>query len=303
MVETMRAHRETLDRVMDRRGVKSLRKLYDRSQQELVRKLDRTIKSGKKDTMTALQMHQMLVQVREGQARIAASMANGLKPVLRDTQSDAIRQAAGTIRRLEKLFTGAEVSLPIEEAALFADIQGKRMPSLIRANAASFQRYGSTVTSKIEEQLALSLMTGETPYDAMERVEETADTEFWRAERIVRTETAYAFNASHADSIAAAAEELPDLYQRWSEHVDDTTGQPLDDRVAEDSLVLHGQVTKPGQMFVMPPDPRVSPKMWNQQYENPPNRPNDRAVLLPWRPDWGVAGWSWRNGQRVNITG
>jgi hypothetical protein len=88
---------------------------------------------------------------------------------------------------------------------------------------------------------------------------------------------------------------------RWSEHVDDQTGAALDDRVAEDSLVLHGQVVAVGANFVMPPDPRVSPKLWNQTYAQPPNRPNDRSVLLPWRPRWGGYAWSFTAGQRRNV--
>ena len=297
----MRSHSRALDRILDQRSVLDLKRFYDRAQDELTRKLAASVRVGKGDTMSALQMRQLLAQVREAQARIARAVANGFNPILRDTQADGVRQAAKSITQLEKKFTGAEVRLPLEEAATFQGIVGKRSTSLIRANERSFNRYGTAVTRKVEEELALSLATGETPLQAIDRVRAVADNQWWQAERIVRTEGAYAFNAAHADSIQEAQDALPDLMNRWSEHVDDQTGAALDDRVAEDSLVLHGQVVPVGANFVMPPDARVSSKLWNQTYAQPPSRPNDRAILLPWRPRWGGYAWSFTSGQRRNV--
>jgi len=73
----------------------------------------------------------------------------------------------------------------------------------------------------------------------------------------------------------------------------------LEERVGQDSIVLHGQVVKRSGFFVMPPDLRVTPKMWGHLYFSSPNRPNDRSVTMPWQPGMGVPGWEWKNGQRV----
>lgn len=300
-LETMATHRRTLDRLLDRRAIRGMEALYNKAQDELNRKLSRLIRTGRGDTMTAFQAAQLRAQVREGQARIAATMAAGMKPISQDTAADAIRQAARTIRQLEKEFTGAEIVLPVEEAATFQGLIADRMPSLVRVHQTSFARYGARLTQQMEEQLSLALVTGETPIQAIDRVMQVAGNEWWQAERIVRTETAYAFNASHADAITASAEELPDIHQRWTEYVDDRTGKPLDDRVAKDSLVLHGQVVKAGEQFIMPADPRVSAKVWGQRYAHPPNRPNDRAVLVPWRPGWPGPAWAYRDGERVSL--
>lgn len=299
----MRAHVRTLNRLMDRRSITGMKSLYDEAQARLATKLSTAIRAGRAETMTVLQMRQLIAQVREAQTQIATRLANGMQPILRDTQADAIRGAASTITKLEKTFTGAEIVLPLEEAAMFSGLLQKRTASLIRANATSWARYGAAVTGKIEKELALSLMTGETPTVAIDKVMSVAQNQWWQAERIVRTETAYAFNASHADAIEVAGTELPDMMQRWTEFIDDATGRPLDDRVAEDSMVLHGQVTMPGQMFIMPPDPRVSAKLWNKTYAQPPNRPNDRAILLPWRPGWDVPAWQMKNGAKVQMRG
>lgn len=113
--------------------------------------------------------------------------------------------------------------------------------------------------------------------------------------------TAWAFNGAHHAAIQEAAVELPDLQMRWSEHVDDATGQPFDDRVGADSLALHGQVAPPGGFFTMPVDPDVSPTLWGRSWMFPPNRANDRAALAPWRPTWGIPGWRLVGGAKVPV--
>lgn len=299
--QALRKHRAVLDRILDRRSVVALKKFYDRAQDALTRRLSRMVKTGRSDTMTALQAQQLLRQVLEAQTIIAAQLAQECQPIIREVQAEGIQLMDQTITTLEAKFTGATISLPLQEAAVFEGLIDKRAPSLIRANESSFKRYGLVVAQKIEQELALSLAIGETPIEAIERVQGAADLEWWQAERIVRTEMANAFNASHADSIVEANRVLRDLGKRWSEHVNDTTGLPLDNRVAADSMVLHGQVTTADGVFVMPPDERVSPKVWNKVYTHSPNRPNDRSVTMPWRAEWGIPGWEWKNGQKVSI--
>lgn len=297
--QAVQMHRAALDRILDQRSVTGLRKFYDAAQAELARKLNRLIRTGRKETMSYMQLRQLLEQVKIAQAEIAARLAEGLKPAAREAQAEGVRQVARTYVDLERKFTGATITVPIEEAATFAGLIEDRAPSLIRSIERSFKRYGATVTAKIEQELALSLATGETPLDAIARVERAADIEWWRAERIVRTECASGFNAGHVASTKALADEVDGVFLRWCEYVDDTTGRPLDDRVAFDSLALHGQVVPVGTPFVMPPDERVSAKLWGKTYTQGPNRPNDRSVTMPWRPHWGTPGWQWKGGKKV----
>jgi len=115
---------------------------------------------------------------------------------------------------------------------------------------------------------------------------------------------AYAFNAAAALQIRDDALELGDLMGRWSELVDDLTGAPYDDRVAADSLALHGQIARPGGSFTMPVSQNVSPKLWGKSWQYPPNRPQDRACLGTWRPHWyDIPAWYYSAaGGRVDVT-
>ena len=127
----------------------------------------------------------------------------------------------------------------------------------------------------------------------------------------------FAYNTAHATAIDDASELVDGLMRRWTEYVDDATGRPLDARVANDSLVLHGQVcfqpegaTMEARStflvggtggFTMPPDGRVNAKLWGKRYAHPPNRPNDRSRLVPWKPTWGVPAYMVVHGVRMDV--
>ena len=156
-------------------------------------------------------------------------------------------------------------------------------------------------TASTDSLRSLLLSTpGATTGDAVHAVGSALDAQWWRVERTIRTETAYAHGAASRAAIRVLAEDNPGMMQRWTEYVDDLTGAPLDNRVGLDSLVLHGQIARPGELFTMPGDPRAG-AMVGQQWEHPPNRPNDRAVLLPWMPRSGIPAYTMRAGNRVSV--
>lgn len=304
----MDEHRRRLDRLATRRAVAPLKKLYDSAVTDLVAKLRRL--RGQKDTFSAFQRRALLAQVRAGQITLARRLAGELGDVSEEAQTEALQGLSRDLNRLEREFTGATVPLAIDEASRFAGIVDKRRTSLLKMHATSMARYGANTVGKVEEQLALSMVQSENTGEAIDRVEETIDGQWWQAERIVRTETAWAYNATHYDGIRDAARELGDLRMRWTEYVNDTTYAPLDDRVGVDSIAMHGQVAAVGSEFVMPPraphadadgNTAVPQSLVGMRWAFPPNRPNDRSVILPWRPHWGIPGWEYRGGRRVNL--
>ncbi len=294
------ANTKRLNRLIDKGGVRRLKKMYEQAQAEFESKLSRRF--GKNSgTFTTAQMRMFNAQVKQGQLVIAKSMGEALAAVTEETKADALRGAITDFKKLERKFTGIATALPVEEAARFQGVLGKNT-SLIRKHSAKLMGRAAVKTMrKLEQELALSLITGETVGDAIDRVQKVTGNEWWQAERIVRTEQAWAFNATHADAIADSAEELPDIMMRWVELVNDKTGKPLDDRVGNDSIAMHGQVAAPGDMFTMPSKANVSPKLWGKSWAHPPNRPNDRATLQPWRPHWGIPGWELVGGRRRSL--
>jgi hypothetical protein len=310
--DVLKEQRRRLRRLAERGGVGALKKIYEEAIADLERRLAKI--GPKSETFSAHQHRMFLGQLRQGLAGIVQAMSGGMADISRDVQVEALRGVIADIGRLEKGFTGAEVVLPIEEAARFQGVVAGVRESMLRAHEVSVARYGSRLIRKMEDQLSVSLLTGEDLGTAIDRITKTAGQEWWKAEEIARTETLWSFNATQHQGMKEAARELPDLMMRWTEHVSDTAPHGLDDRVDVDSIALHGQVAPPGGVFrfpsTLPPGAVLTPeqsKKWpsvqrrfaGQSWAQPPNRPNDRSSLAPWRPHWGVPGWQWVGGRRV----
>lgn len=298
---SVRAHRATLDRLLDRRSVLGMRRYFDQAQDRLERMLARQARGAKHEALSPIQAQQLLQQVRSAQQLIARQLAQRLMPILTEAQVEGIDQTDQTLAKVEDDTTGGFIITPLAEPSIKARIAERRAVALEQANDAVWLKFGTALAIATSESLAVSLATGETAQDAVSRLRAATDREWWKAERIIHTEAAQAFNQAQSDAIEETALTVRGLEKRWCELVDDETGRPLDNRVGNDSLVLHGQVVEASGVFVMPPDPSVHRSFWNQTWSASPNRPNDRSVTMPWRPEWGVPGWRWINGQRVPV--
>ena len=283
-------------------GLKELKQLFNASQFELERRLQRMVTKG---TFTGAQMTSALAQIKVAQARMAREMAGLTGDIIRDVQVEGLADMIRDIKKFERKFAGLVTPIPIQEATRFWGVVDKRRSILRKMTKSSMKKYGSHLVEAMEKEMGLALATGKSGQETIKKIQKVADLEWWQAERIMRTETAYAFNVTAADAVQDAKSDLPDMMMRWSEHVDDATGQPLDKRVGVDSLAMHGQVVVAGGAFTMPPSApngkSVAASLIGKQWTHPPNRPNDRAVVQPWRPHWGIPVWEWRNGRRVSI--
>lgn len=299
-------HRERLRKMAQVRGVNHMKGVYEEAAAQVQAKLRKAVRAGKGDTFTAYQQRVVLAQLREGMAITGKRITTAMKPLSQQVQQQALKGLSEDVSRLHKFFTGAEITLPVEEAARFKGIIDKRQTSLLQMNATSVSRYGQAVVQKVQDQLAVSLVSAQPTSEVMDKVADIIDGEWWQGERIVRTELAWAYNGALRDGIKESAQEIDELYQRWEENCGDS-GQPLDNRVAVDSIAMHGQVAKAGGLFVMPPvapfpdaegNTLVPRSLVGKAWEFPPNRPNDRSVLSPWMKSWGIPGWRYVGGRR-----
>ncbi len=300
--QVVHEHHARLERIAEKRGVSRLKRVYQDSQAEVAAKLKRLVKTGKGQAFTAHQHRVVLAQLTHGQAYMADRLAGELTDAARDAQRDVLRSLSRDIGRLEHKFTGTSPVLPLEDAARFQGVMDERDTSLLRRHESSMREYGAGNVVKMEDELSKSLLQGETPVDAVDRVLEVMDGEWWQGERIVRTELAWAANATQVDGIMAAREVVPELMLQWRELVSDD-GSPLDERVGVDSMALHGQVVVPGEMFTCPArapkGEEVPDALAYEEIAFPPSRPNDRAVVSPWRAEWGIPGWRYSAGRRI----
>lgn len=296
-----KVHLRRLGRIIDKGGVRRLKRVYMEAQRDLEKKLSRLAGSSS-SSFTANKYAQMLAQIKLGNIKMARQLAEGLGKVSSEAQVEALESLIGDITKMEKKFTGSAITIPVEEVSRFAGVIDRNKTSLLKKYQNLSAKYSSNVIRKMEMQLAQSLVQGESSGQAMDRITATSEMEWWQAERIVRTEQAWAYNITHKEAIEETAKDIPDMMMRWVEYVSDSTGLPLDDRVGKDSIAMHGQLASPGGLFRMPPNaPGVSLSLLNRSWAHPPNRPNDRAVLQPWRPHWGIPGWVLRGSQKISL--
>lgn len=304
--DVVRAHRKTLDRLIERGAVERLRSTYTKASAEVLAKLERLGKGSQ--SFTAHHLRLCLAQLKAGMIVIDDEMLGTLNAASKEAQTESLHMLVRDYKKLEKHFTGHAVVLPIEEAARFAGVLDRSRSSLLKQHKTSVNRYGNAVIGSVEEQLSLSLASGETLDGAITRVHETVKGEFWQAERIGRTECAYGAAKTHSDGIGEIAKEYPGLAQQWIEFCG-PDGKPLDNRVGTDSVAMHAQVADPGGEFTMPataPFPGadgktdVSLSLVGKSWLCPPARPNGRETVMPWRKEWGTPGWRYKAGRRVH---
>lgn len=292
---------QQLARLVKIAGVSPVKRLYE----DMLRDLERKMGMAGSGSFDAQRLRGAIAQVKLGLARltrgVAGAMAIGADVVGLAAARSLLQDAA----RLERHFTGAVMPIPLLQSARMRGMVAGKVQSVMRVHEDSMARYGVRVVRRMEGELGQALALGETQSQAIDRVMEAGGLEWHGAERIVRTELSFAASASAREAADQQAEELDgDLWTRWTEHVTDG-GAPLDDRVGVDSEAMHGQVAPPGGVFTQPPTSRdgatVGDSLVGRQWSCPPNRPNDRAVLVPWRASWGIPGWQW-DGRRVPVT-
>lgn len=209
-------------------------------------------------------------------------------------------QSRQVMTALEAAFTGISRPLRIEEASVFAGARRGIASSLLDEHVTSVDRYGRKMIRAMEQTMSQGMLTGASQSEVIDalvgmggptgvvsmaavntpagvrRIRLEAIPEglfrrhrYWGA-RIVRTETARAQNLSAHEAILRSREDFPDMQKKIL--------AMMDDRTYPDSVAVHGQIRDVDKPF------RDGA---GREYMMPPARPNDREMVVPWRPHWG----------------
>jgi len=271
------AHLSQLHRHVEMNGVVGLKRMYADARSEL---LDRLRAIGKlSESVEARSLRAMIAQVDA----VTAKLGGRLKDHLSNVSSTAVEMGAthGTeeFRALEEHFTGTTPVLRVDTPAIFRGLVKEVDSSLLRRHSIQAGTWTANAVLNMEKRLGVSSMTGKHLEHVVDDLVSELDTERWKAERIVRTEMSYAHGASKQRTMQETAAEFGPLMKRLIETFDDRTG--------DDSFLLHGQTV-----------PVDKPFTWKKkrkggwvlvEFMHPPNRPNDRAVVIPWNPEWDAS--------------
>ncbi len=215
------------------------------------------------------------------QLRVAAvQIVNDLSDVTRVGLDRAARLAANhsatILKNLDEQMTGSVRPLSFENLE-WVERNAEQMSQVrLREYSDSYARYGSSAVRSIENEIAANVITG-TPWTQsreriMEIVEDTVDGQQWKVDRILRTETSAAYNGMHLEAMRVESRPGDPMLKRLV--------AVFDSKTASDSRLLHGQTVPVEEPFI---DVFNSGK----RYMAPPNRPNDRETVIPWRASYG----------------
>ena len=146
---------------------------------------------------------------------------------------------------------------------------------LINNMTASLETYDASQRAKVSNGLTQALIQGRTGYEVSGKVGKFLKIERFRVLRIVRTEMHKIFNQGKLLSYMDIQDGYyPDLMKRLY--------HPMDDRTADDSK--HLAKLDPAIPLNKPFKYKWAGK--TREFMTPPDRPNDRAVLIPFRQKW-----------------
>lgn len=310
LLRQMRAARERKDTMVNRKAAHAIKKSYRLTVVQTDYDMHEAVRHQRNERLTATIVLLLLASLKMALMRSSRGMTNTLRELMQAAQRESIRGFARDLVRSEKAVSGKELMLSVTRDDAIESLMTKRKRMLEQLHAESISRFTSRELVQIENELAVARARGESVGTAMDRMAKIQAENVWQAERIGVTETSLAYNLAHVDAASYSDREVSALYSRWTELVDEDSGEPLDEKVCVDSLAIHGQVARRGEVFTMPAFSLVADskgrtmvpeELVGVSWVCPPNRPNDRAVLLNWRPHWGVSGWRYESGERAQV--
>jgi hypothetical protein len=301
------ANRQAALDLSARTGEQRLRQILARAQAALVQRLHQAqgLTGPGKDSFTARQLEITLRQVRD-LLRLSTTQIRELLLSQGKTVADlSTKHLVDYMQAANKHFAGISASpLPLREAAMLDRVGQGVQASILNRIATSgdavsgaepsthpgklgvLQRYGVATIESFQDTLQAGMISRK-PW-SMIRDEITAQSPFLQgkpaswAECIVRTETMGAYNRAGWEAVRQADETLGDVARILSATFDERTGW--------DSYQVHGQIRRSTEAF-----------QWQGGfYQHPPNRPNDREVILPHRVSWPIPPYlAWKSDGEV----
>jgi hypothetical protein len=293
---------EALD-LIQKVGTARTQIILERSERELAARLSAVRISG--PTFTSENLRAALAQVREVLNGIRTGMEDVIVGGAADAASAATQGTIDYLGRADAQFRGVgSRPLGLNEASMFEQANVGARSSVLRRLASSgedvpgapdaphpaklgiLDRYSFHTIGVFEQNLQQGVIGRKSWDDVKTDLTQSSPflkgkPAFW-AERIVRTEMMGAYNRGGWEATRNADDQLGDMVKILSATFDDRTGS--------DSFAVHGQIRRVDEAF----------ESWFGLYQHPPNRPNDREIVVPHRVSWNIPKYLlWRDDGEI----
>lgn len=239
--------------------------------QESRRRLRANLMAVQGDTFTEAVMELTLNQVEASIRAMNIASKQQAGESTSQIKEMSIEDLGKEIRRFSKEFEGVNRVIPVDQIIFSLD------PSNLLLNTfeASIEAYTQEFRDYVQRELTQHIVSSEPKNKIINRILDQWSLQDWKVRRIVRTELHSVYNRSKTEGMLKVREDLiPDLQK--------TLIHPMDGRTAEDShlanaLKLVVDIDKPF---------RYEYRGKERVFMAPPDRPNDRSILVPFRGDW-----------------
>lgn len=248
---------------------KRILRRYKEIRQDLRDRLD----SVRSNTFTAQQLRGVLAQVEGAISAMTESLKGEMDSAARETATSGINDLISEIRKFDQHFMGAVTPINLNVAILADDTK----TFLLNRYQASLDAYGQDLIGQLTQNISNAALM-EMPYGQLiQKLGQFFLGEEWKLHRIVRTELHNVYNIGKMNGMEAVQEQyLPDLQK--------TLIHPMDSRTGEDSK----QAARLDLVVDIDEPFRYRWKGEIREFMAPPDRPNDRAILVPYRKSWGA---------------
>lgn len=266
-------HIEEIKNLSDRESERIL-KAYRRVRQELRDRLDVFSLNGKDGTFTAQKTRGALMQVDLAIETMNKNLLNDMNSAAQSASELGIDNLITEIEKYNKVFTGAIVPINIDAAVVASETKNL----LFSQYESSMQAYGQMTRQRMAQALTQGTLEQLNLSEMIPRLGMALKAEEWKLEQIVRTELHNVYSVGKLNGMFDLWDEgkgqIPDLMK--------TLYHPMDHRTGKDSILLNKNNP------IVPLDEPFEETSTGKKlvYMAPPNRPNDRAILIPFREGW-----------------
>ncbi len=247
--------------------IRKLAKAYRKAMVEIRNRLLVT----QDNTFTEAKLESMLRQIEQS----LQVLNSRLNPVLNfgfDTLFEqGVEDSAKEMNSFERHFNGVTRPVPVDAILESTDPDN----FLFNQYENSIEGYNQAIRNNFQHTLTQSLVQGRTVSQAIFDIQQTYSGMEWQLARIVRTELHNIYNVSKLKGFNQVKDDyFPDLKKTLYHPIDSRTGEDSKKAAKKDLIVA---LNKP---FVYTFKGKV------RKFMSPPDRPNDRAILIPYRDSY-----------------
>ena len=244
---------------------------YKRAIKEIRPKLTAAIPGSYTQEQLEFILKQLEAAVSATNRRVKKEVSLGTDMATEMGKEDSIKE----VNAFEKRFNNIQRMIPIDLILASAD----RDNFLFNQFQSSMQTYSETFRNKMQQRLTQGLIQKKPLGSVIGEISADFDGDQWRIARIVRSELHNIYNVAKMRTLGDIRKKLiPDLKK--------TLFHPMDNRTGKDSIEaarknLIVDVDQPFKYSF-----KQGGKVIVREFMAPPDRPNDRSIMVPYRESY-----------------